>query len=469
VKIPRLLFWGTVLLTVAFILLLALMADAQVVQISGGSSTLYEAFGGGATLYWPTFNVELMGGLVNGVPAVDAATHFPWRGWDATLGNQAFNSTIGNAGLFTSVLGVTLTKKDLTFFAGDVQPLLGSSFFKGTRLGLRGGAGSFYRHQFKSGWSVSSLGVASGKRLTLLQDAAYHRGSFDLGAGGGRLENHSLAQARASYRFDGHLALSTNFLRTQGATFETVMAATGVGPLSVYASKIFGNRSGATYGGTLRIGIIDLGASYLGFKGSASLGTSLGERLGRHLTVREYATRSQGRWTESLGGGFTSNRFSVDVAQATFFVPYGNVPLQRSLIATLHLQVPWKSASLNLASGVTPDGKIRYGADGSTFLGEGLGGASHQGCCCCAGKFLLKGIVLDDKGSPVSGAAIRLGKDLVFTDSAGTFYLRVKRNKPVPLAVVPEEFTVPGIWTTVQAPTNAVPDIVVHIIVRRQP
>jgi hypothetical protein len=120
-----------------------------------------------------------------------------------------------------------------------------------------------------------------------------------------------------------------------------------------------GSRSGSTEGASLRLGIFDLGASYLSFKENSSLQGSLGERIGSHLVLREYATRSAGRWNESLGGGFVSNRFSIDVAQATYFTPYGNAPLERSLAVTLHVVSPWKSSSVNVASGV--DRRGRYG------------------------------------------------------------------------------------------------------------
>jgi len=437
------------------------------VQLAGGSSTLYEASGGGATVFWPNFNLDFGGGLVNGTPAVNVAAKFLWRGWDTTVGNQAFNSTVGSAGLFTNVLGLTLAKKDLVLFAGDVQPLLGGSFFKGTRLGLRGGAGSFYHHRFKSGWGVSSLAVASGAKLTSLGDVGYHRGNFDADGGGGWLLSKSLSQARMTYRFDGHLALSTNFLRTQGATFATIMGATGIGHVSVYLSKILGSRQGETYGGNVRVGIFDAGASYIAFKGNTSLGISLGERLGRHFILREYATRSQGRWGVSLGGGFTTNRFSIDVSQSTFFVPFGNAPLQRSLLATLHLQIPWRSVSLNLASGVTPDGKIRYGIDGTTFIGEGLGAQRSDHSYHSAGKYLITGTVVDERGQPVSGAAVRVGKELVFSDVSGSFFLHVKREGAVTLAVVPDEFTSPGYWVGITVPQQAAPGEQIRIVVRR--
>ena len=457
------------------ILIIPLAANAQVVQLTGGSSTLYESSGGLATVYMPDFSADLGAGVVNGTPALELAVHKPWRGWDLTLGSEAFSSNVGSAGLFTGVLGVTISKttadSKLLFFAGDVQPLLGSAFFRGIPFRLRGGAGGYYKKKFKNGLGISSLAVASGKTLTGLSDVDFHRENFEAGAGGGWLMGKSLLEARST----GHtslggrlnLAASANFLRLQRTTFETVMAAAGIGGFGVYASKILGSRSGETYGANLRLGIFDLGANFMSFKGNSSLGTSLGERLGRHLVLREYATRSQGRWSESLGGSLLTNRFSVDVAQAVYFVPEGNAPLQRSMTVTVHLITPWKSSSLNVASGVDPSGKIRYGVDGGMFLGSGLGGPGRTVTYQNTGKFRIEGTVVDEKGQPVSGAAIRLGKDLVFSDASGNFFLRVKHNTAVPLAVVPGEFTSSGSWAVVSVPLAASPGGTVRIVVRQ--
>ena len=456
-------------------LIVPLPLRSQVIQLTGGSSTLSEGSGGLATVYLPNFSVELGGGTVNGTPAIDAAVHKPWRGWDLTLGSEAFSSTVGSGGLSTSVLGATLSKttadSKLVFFAGDVQPLLGSALFRGTPFRLRGGAGTYYRRKFKSGFGLSSLAVASGKTLTGLSDVDLHRENFDAGAGGGWLMGKSLVEARST----GHtslgerlnLAASANFLHIQGTTFETVMAAAGISGLGVYASKILGSRAGETYGANLRLGVFDLGLNYLAFKGNSSLSASLGERLGRHLVLREYATRSAGRWSESLGGSLITNRFSIDVSQAVYFVPDGNAPLQRSMTVTIHLVTPWKSSSVNLASGVDPSGKIRYGVDGGMFLGSGLGGPGRTVTYQNNGKFRIEGKVVDENGQPVSGAAIRLGKDVVFTDANGTFFLRVKHDEAVPLAVVPGEFTNPGQWVTVTAPEQTGPGELVKIVVRR--
>jgi hypothetical protein len=437
---------------------------------------LYESSGGLATIYLPNFNVELGGGTVNGTPAIDVAVHKPWRGWDLTLGSEAFSSTVGNAGLSTAVLGALISKttadSKLVFFGGDVQPLLGSAFFRGTPFRLRGGGGAYYKRKFKDGFGVSSLALASGKVMTGLAALDFHRENFDAGGDGGWLMGKSMMQAQSTYHTSVggrlNLAANANFLRLRGTTFETLAAAAGISGFSLYASRILGNRSGETYGANLRLSMFDLGVNFMSFKGNSSLGTSLGERLGRHLILREYATRSQGRWSESLGGGLITNRFSVDVAQAVYFVPGGNAPLQRSMTVTLHVITPWKSSTVNVASGVDPSGKIRYGVDGGMFLGSGLGGPGRTVTYQNTGKYRIEGRVVDAKGQPVSGAAVRLGKELVFTADDGTFFLRVRHERTISLAVVPSEFTTPGTYEIVTVPEMASPGSPVLIVMRRR-
>ena len=210
--------------------------------------------------------------------------------------------------------------------------------------------------------------------------------------------------------------------------------------------------------------------SYLAIPHNGSLGFSLSERIGRRLRVTEYANRGGGRWSAALGGGYVASRFSIDVSQSTFFVPSSDVPLRRALLATLHVQLPWRSLGLNVGSGLTPDGKIRYGVDGDAFIGESLGSGrlgGDGGTSPRMSRYCVTGLVVDERGEPVSGAAVRIGKELAYTDSSGVFSLRVKRNRPIPVAVDTSEFTAPGLWLCVSCPTNAVPEIPIRVIVRR--
>jgi len=119
------------------------------------------------------------------------------------------------------------------------------------------------------------------------------------------------------------------------------------------------------------LGWLDLGATYMRYKGSANLALSTGQRFGRRIIVREFASRdATGRWNVSLGGGFNTNRFSVDVNRQSFITPLGRAPIQQAIVISVHVQLPWHSITLNSASGLLPDGKWRYGVDGGTFIGE---------------------------------------------------------------------------------------------------
>jgi hypothetical protein len=101
------------------------------------------------------------------------------------------------------------------------------------------------------------------------------------------------------------------------------------------------------------------------------------------------------------------------------------------------------------------------------FLGSGLGGPGRTVTFQNMGKYRIEGVVVDEQGLPVAGAAIRLGKEFVFSDAAGNFFLHVKRDMAVPLAVVPGEFTSPGSWVVVSAPGRATPGESVKVIARR--
>jgi hypothetical protein len=69
-------------------------------------------------------------------------------------------------------------------------------------------------------------------------------------------------------------------------------------------------------------------------------------------------------------------------------------------------------------------------------------------------KYLVQGTVRDDQGLPVEGAALRIGRDLAYTDSAGHFLVRFSRHGPFPLRVVPEEFLASVVYEVVSAPSE---------------
>jgi hypothetical protein len=65
--------------------------------------------------------------------------------------------------------------------------------------------------------------------------------------------------------------------------------------------------------------------------------------------------------------------------------------------------------------------------------------------------------VADEAGKPIRGAALRIGKELAFTDSDGLFFVRVAKRSGMPVEVAFDEFLAPGNWEMVTVPEKANP------------
>jgi hypothetical protein len=73
-------------------------------------------------------------------------------------------------------------------------------------------------------------------------------------------------------------------------------------------------------------------------------------------------------------------------------------------------------------------------------------------------RFIVRGIVRDASGKPVAGAAVLVGKEVAFTDFDGTFFVRFRKAKALPVRVVPEDFRAPGNWRVISAPDRVTPE-----------
>ena len=87
---------------------------------------------------------------------------------------------------------------------------------------------------------------------------------------------------------------------------------------------------------------------------------------------------------------------------------------------------------------------------------------------------MVQGVVKDDQGVPVEGAALRIGKQLAYSDSSGRFMARFSKRGPFPLSVAPEEFINNGVYEVVSAPLQAKADTEdnasdLQVVVRRVP
>jgi hypothetical protein len=80
--------------------------------------------------------------------------------------------------------------------------------------------------------------------------------------------------------------------------------------------------------------------------------------------------------------------------------------------------------------------------------------------------------VQDDAGSPISGAALQIGEELVFTDSQGAFFVRMKKAKDYPIVILYDEFLGPVRYEALYVPTQATAQSEAHaasvsIVLRR--
>jgi hypothetical protein len=74
------------------------------------------------------------------------------------------------------------------------------------------------------------------------------------------------------------------------------------------------------------------------------------------------------------------------------------------------------------------------------------------------GDYIVRGYVLDERGSPIEGAAIRIGDQTVFSNEAGAFLLRLNKRQQMALTVVAAEFLTPLHFTIVLAPPTVTSD-----------
>ena len=103
-----------------------------------------------------------------------------------------------------------------------------------------------------------------------------------------------------------------------------------------------------------------------------------------------------------------------------------------------------------------------------------FGGVQPQQIGGTIARYVVQGTVRDESGSPVEGAAVKLNDEVVYTNSAGEFFVRVKHPEHYTLAVATEEFLPPGRWEVVSAPTavlasNEKQVTPVEIVLRRAP
>ena len=189
---------------------------------------------------------------------------------------------------------------------------------------------------------------------------------------------------------------------------------------------------------------------------TTSLANMLREVISPRLSLLQVVNTTNGQTSVSYGGEFLSNPVAFGVDYQTVYSPFrSGDPFHQVLLLHVRLQ-PFGSFQVNGATYVAPDGSVKYTTYGNTMLyrGEAGPGATTN---FKLPKFVFSGQVVDEQGHPIAGAALRIGHDLVFSNSAGEFFLRKKRNRPCRVEIELDQFIVPGVFAVVSSPTVVVP------------
>jgi hypothetical protein len=181
------------------------------------------------------------------------------------------------------------------------------------------------------------------------------------------------------------------------------------------------------------------------------------ELLTQRITVSQVVTEGGGQKSISFGGEFLSNWVTVGADYQTVYFPLAPTPesqFHQVLRLNLHVQLPG-GIQLNGATHVTPTGQVKYTASAMAFAYRGLSGEEgRMGRLEGFFKYVVRGRVVDEAGNPVSGAALLIDREMVFTDSRGDFFLRLRKAQIYSFAVSLGDFMIPERFEVVSAPPN---------------
>jgi len=181
------------------------------------------------------------------------------------------------------------------------------------------------------------------------------------------------------------------------------------------------------------------------------------EDVSPRFSLLQLVSRTAGQTTFAFGGDFTSNRFKVRADYQNLYLPFRPAnPFEQALALNVMVRVAGP-LQLTAASNVAPDGHIRYSFGAGTWLyrqrGMAMNAVSQDSFSIA--KYVIQGVVKDDQGLPVEGAALHIGREIVYSDSSGHFQVRCSKHGPYSLTLSPDEFLSNTIYEVVSAPSQA--------------
>jgi hypothetical protein len=188
---------------------------------------------------------------------------------------------------------------------------------------------------------------------------------------------------------------------------------------------------------------------------------SLREKISPRLELNQGISRQGNTNSLTFGGRFISNRITIgiqhDMIYSTLAGGFGSSPFMHiwSINLSAHL---FRGVTIHTDSIVDPTGKMRYTAwaDGVGFSRdhEQFSGGPTQPNPSFS-KYVVKGIVQDTDGKPVWGINVEVDGQNAYSDNAGRFFLRFRKNEEYPVSIIPERSLNMQYYEVAQAPVSA--------------
>jgi hypothetical protein len=189
----------------------------------------------------------------------------------------------------------------------------------------------------------------------------------------------------------------------------------------------------------------------------------IAERISSKLTLTENINQQNGHASVRLGGSASlrGGRIQISVQHSIQFVQ--GAGYQKTTSVSVHLRL--RDLLFTGETVVAPFGKTRFLGSAETYLQTDLLPAANHEKRAATGKYLIKALCLEGT-TPLEGCTVRVaGKTMAFSNARGEIEIRVRKNVPVQLEILVDEFSGPGSYQLLSAPDQAAVGTPIRIIV----
>jgi hypothetical protein len=186
-----------------------------------------------------------------------------------------------------------------------------------------------------------------------------------------------------------------------------------------------------------------------------SISLTTQEKLTPRISALQVTTFSAGKTSVAFGGSVLTNLLTAGVNYQTLYVPFRpDHPFTQALSVTVNLSFRG-NLHLSTATSFTPQGKMIYtlAGSGSYYRLSGLE-AAPQLQSFRLQHYVINGQVTTSDGAPIYGAAIRIGKEVLYSDRDGRFFARERKPGRYKVEIVFNEFIANGTYIIVSSPED---------------